>query len=150
MNRSRLALWLFALLMFGHANADGVQSEALTQAGVNSSTARLNYMLNCQGCHAPDGRGLNDIPAMADFVGKFLRVEGGRGYLVQVPGSANSPLNDAELAEVLNWVLITMSQPQLPDRFTPFTATEVSQFRQQPLNDAAATRARLLELMEKD
>jgi hypothetical protein len=67
-----------------------------------------------------------------------------------VPGSANSPLNDAELAEVLNWVLITMSQPQLPDRFTPFTATEVSQFRQQPLNDATATRARLLELIEKD
>ena len=40
--------------------------------------ARLNYMLNCQGCHAVDGRGLNDIPTMADFVGKFLTVDGGK------------------------------------------------------------------------
>ena len=31
-----------------------------------------------------DGRGLNDIPAMADFVGKFLTVDNGRAYLVQV------------------------------------------------------------------
>jgi mono/diheme cytochrome c family protein len=101
-------------------------------------------MLNCQGCHAADGRGLNDIPAMADFVGTFLKVEGGRAYLVRVPGSANSPLSDQALADVLNWILLTMSPEQLPQPFMLYDAEEIASFRQQPLTDAAATRARLL------
>jgi hypothetical protein len=81
---------------------------------------------------------------MADFVGNFLSVDGGRAYLVQVPGSANSPLSDQDLANVLNWILLTMSAAQLPQPFTRYSAEEVAGFRQQPLADAAAARARLL------
>lgn len=133
----------------GAVTADESQMiTALTAANVDPAKARLNYMLNCQGCHAVDGRGLNDIPTMADFVGKFLAVDGGRAYLVRVPGSANAPLSDAELAEVLNWILITMSYAHLPEPFVPYTPSEVYTFRQQPLTDAAAKRQQLLTLLE--
>lgn len=133
----------------GAVTADESQMiTALTAANVDPAQARLNYMLNCQGCHAVDGRGLNDIPTMADFVGKFLAVDGGRAYLVRVPGSANAPLSDAELAEVLNWILITMSYAHLPEPFVPYTPSEVHTFRQQPLTDAAAKRQQLLTLLE--
>ena len=133
----------------GAVTADEIQMiTALTAANVDPAQARLNYMLNCQGCHAVDGRGLNDIPTMADFVGKFLAVDGGRAYLVRVPGSANAPLSDAELAEVLNWILITMSYAHLPEPFVPYTPSEVYTFRQQPLTDAAAKRQQLLTLLE--
>ena len=97
-------------------------------AGVDPMQARLNYMLNCQGCHAVDGRGLNDIPTMADFVGKFLTVDGGRAYLVQVPGSANSPLSDQQLAEVLNG--FTDNEPTaVASALEPYTAAEVNDYR---------------------
>lgn len=133
----------------GAVTADESQMiTALTAANVDPAQARLNYMLNCQGCHAVDGRGLNDIPTMAGFVGKFLAVDGGRAYLVRVPGSANAPLSDAELAEVLNWILITMSYAHLPEPFVPYTPSEVYTFRQQPLTDAAAKRQQLLTLLE--
>ena len=84
--------WLLLLMLVGGVGQASEPIDALSAAGVDPMQARLNYMLNCQGCHAvDDGRGLNDIPAMADFVGKFLTVDGGRAYLVQVPGSANAP-----------------------------------------------------------
>lgn len=145
-----LRLLMLLSIAAGSATADESQViAALIAANVDPAKARLNYMLNCQGCHAVDGRGLNDIPTMADFVGKFLAVDGGRAYLVRVPGSANSPLSDAELAEVLNWILLTMSHAQLPQPFVPYTSNEVYTFRQQPLNDAAAKRHQLLTLLDQ-
>ncbi len=89
-----------SLVLSCSAMADATSTQALNAAGIDPTATRLNYMLNCQGCHATDGRGLNDIPTMADFVGNFLSVDGGRAYLVQVPGSANSLLSDQDLANV--------------------------------------------------
>ena len=66
---------------------------------VNAQRARVDYMLNCQGCHLPDGDSAGDVPRMKDFVGNFLKVPGGREFLVQVPGSANAALDDARLAD---------------------------------------------------
>lgn len=131
-------------MLLNSAGQASEPADALAAAGVDPIQARLNYMLNCQGCHGADGRGLNDIPAMADFVGKFLTVDNGRAYLVQVPGSANAPLSDQQLAEVLNWILLTMSKPQLPEPFQPYTANEVNEYRSQTLNDAKVARTQLL------
>jgi len=63
----------------------------------NENRARMNYMLNCQGCHGPtaEGNDAADIPRMKDFVGNFFRVDGGREFLVQVPGSSSAAINDA-------------------------------------------------------
>ena len=114
-------------------------------ASVNAERARINYMLNCQGCHLPDGGGVGDIPQMKNFVGNFLKVPGGRAFVVQVPGSANAALDDAALAELLNWMLLEISAAQLPDDFQPYTAAEVGQYRASPLSDVNAVRLPLIQ-----
>ena len=111
---------------------------------VNALRARVDYMLNCQGCHLPDGDGAGDVPRMKDFVGNFLKVPGGREFLVQVPGSANAALDDARLAELLNWMLAEISADQLPADFRPYTAEEVSEYRASPLQDVLAVRVQLI------
>ena len=41
--------------------------------------SQTDYMLNCRGCHAPDGSGLaGAAPSFRGQVGKFLWVPGGR------------------------------------------------------------------------
>ncbi len=112
---------------------------------VNEQRARFDYMLNCQGCHLPRGEGAGDVPRMTGFVGNFLKVPGGREFLVQVPGSANAALDDARLAELLNWMLAEISREQLPAGFRPYTAEEVGRYRAMPLHDVLETRAQLIQ-----
>ncbi len=121
---------------------------ALAATEVDAKRARVNYMLNCQGCHLADGRGIGDIPEMKNFVGNFLRVPGGREYLVRVPGSANAPLNDALLAELLNWMLMEMSASELPTDWQPYTAAEVASYRATTLTDVDKIRAVLINRIE--
>ena len=130
-----------ALLPLAFAAATAAADGAV----VNPDRARINYMLNCQGCHLPDGGGVGDIPQMKDFVGNFLKVPGGRAFVVQVPGSANAALDDAALAELLNWMLLEISAAQLPEDFQPYTAAEVGQYRASPLSDVNAVRLPLIQ-----
>ncbi len=124
-----------------HAGAEG---------SVDEERARVNYMLNCQGCHLPDGSGVEDaVPRMNGFVGNFLHVPGGREFLVRVPGSANAALDDASLAELLNWILITMSPTELPSSWMPFTAGEVRELRSAPLREVEKVRAQLVRSIER-
>lgn len=105
---------------------------------------RTNYMINCQGCHLADGRGkTGSVPSMKGELHKFLTVPGGREFLVQVPGSANAPLNDAELAELLNWMLGSMSGA-INNNFSPYTEAEVKKLRAKVLVDVMKTRERLV------
>ncbi len=111
----------------------------------HSEQARLDYMQNCQGCHLADGQGLiGSVPSMKNHLDKFLSVPGGREFLVQVPGSANSPLNDLKLANLLNWLLVTMSEQPLADSFTAYTQAEVHKLRQSLLVDVTKIRADLV------
>jgi len=110
----------------------------------NEQRARFDYMLNCQGCHLPDGDSAGDVPRMKGFVGNFLKVSGGREFLVQVPGSANAALDDQRLAELLNWMLVEISPNELPADFQPYTANEVGVYRATPLRDVLQTRAELI------
>ena len=137
----KTALLIFAL--FSQAAVVAADSS------INEKRAKSNYMLNCQGCHLADGSGLpGSVPSMQGFVGRFLEVPGGREFLVQVPGSANSPLSDAELAELLNWILTTMSFEQLGDPFELYTPGEVAQLRKLTLVDVATQRERLVSQMQ--
>lgn len=108
-----------------------------------------DYMLACQGCHLPDGSGFpaRGVPALPGFVGRFLHVEGGREFLLRVPGVAQSDLTDERLAVLMNWVLRTFSPNELPQDFRAFTAEEVSRSRYQPLADVTATRNALIARM---
>lgn len=105
-----------------------------------------NYALNCQGCHRPDGAGSEKTaPPLAGVVATFIRVDGGREYLVQVPGVATSPVPDAELAELMNWMLWRFDGERMSSDFQPYTAAEVGLLRKAPLRtEASALREQLL------
>ena len=109
--------------------------------------AEADYMLNCQGCHLPEGQGFPDrqVPDLRHQMARFLKVPGGRKFLVQVPGSAQTALNDADLARLPNWMLLRFSSAQMPADFQPYTAAEVGPLRKQPLARVSEVRSELLE-----
>lgn len=112
---------------------------------------QFDYMLNCQGCHLPDGSGNPErsVPAFPGQLAKFLWVPGGREYLVQVPGSALSGLTDDALAGVINWMLVQFDANHLPLDFKPYTGTEVRQWRGTVPTDVLSTRNQLLKHIAK-
>lgn len=120
----------------------GVADEAL---------ARQHYMLQCQGCHRPDGTGtMATAPPMTGVVGRFLQVPGGREYLARVPGVATAALSDRDLAELVNWTLYRFDAANVPADFKPYTAEEVGALRRRPLRlEAKATRARLITQLDR-
>jgi len=103
------------------------------------------YVLHCMGCHGPQGEGIpGRVPALKGFVGYFTYLPEGRAFLIQVPGVANAPLSDEELAQVTNWLLRTFSSKELPPDFKPFTAEEVRRYRAKPLQNVSQVREALL------
>lgn len=110
-----------------------------------AETPSINYMLQCQGCHLADGAGSpGAVPPLRNLVGKFLRVSGGREYLVRVPGSAQSELSHGELAELLNWIVRRFGPEEDAAALAPFTAEEVERWRRRPLVEVEAVRRDLL------
>jgi mono/diheme cytochrome c family protein len=119
---------------------------ALLIAGAARGDPRVDYMLNCRGCHGPDGAGApGAAPSFRDQLGKFLSVPGGREYLIRVPGTAQSELDDARTAALLTWLVREFSPAEVPAGFTPYTAEEVGRERRAPLSDVWRTRTELLE-----
>jgi hypothetical protein len=105
----------------------------------------VNYQLQCMGCHTPDGSGAaGRVPSMRSTLLPFSAVAAGREYLVQVPGASQSPLSDAELADLLNWMLENLIDGPRGSAFTHYTAAEVASYRLKPLVEVRATRERLL------
>jgi mono/diheme cytochrome c family protein len=99
--------------------------------------ARLDYMLNCQGCHLADGSGHpGRVPDLRRSLAPLLGVEGGREFLLRVPGAATAPLDDARLAAVMNWILGEFA----PGAVFPFSAEEVGRLRAAPLTDVQSLR----------
>lgn len=114
-----------------------------------AETPAFNYMLHCQGCHLVDGRATpGKIPALVG-VGQFLSVEGGREFLVQVPGVSLSVIEDDELAELVNWMLYRFSVDDLPADFEPYSAEEVARYRRHPLVEVERVRAELVAKIEE-
>jgi len=119
-------------------------------AAEGTSGPALDYAVTCQGCHRADGAGTpGTVPALAGSVGKFLRVPGGREFLVRVPGVAQAPLDDTALAAVLNWMLDRFGRDDVPKGVVPYTAEEVNQLRRRPLTDVAGVRRQLVEALER-
>jgi mono/diheme cytochrome c family protein len=107
------------------------------------------YTLNCWGCHKPRAEGIpGTVPRLANSMGDFLHVPGGREYLVEVPGVAASALSDAEIAEVLNWLLVTFNKAETPPDFKPYTAAEVAKYRPHQLIKITETRDDLVKRLK--
>jgi hypothetical protein len=138
----------------GDAAPAGVGAPASVGApeGVdNAQRAWQHWTLNCQGCHRPDGTGsAGTAPSLAGTVARFLSVPGGREYLGRVPGVATSPLSNADLSEVMNWMLWRFDKEHVPANFQPYTAAEIGQLRAAPLRlEASQMRAELLKKAEQ-
>jgi len=123
---------------------------AASHAAADVGGPALDYALNCQGCHRADGAGTpGSVPALAGSVGKFLRVPGGREYLVRVPGVAQAPLDDSATAAVLNWILARFGTDDLPADFSPYTPAEIGRLRRDPLTDVERVRRELLDAIAR-
>ena len=118
----------------------------LAAAGARASSVdpHVDYMLQCQGCHLADGSGSpGAVPDLRASLGRLAKAPGGREYLVRVPGSAQSPLSDARLAALLDWMLREFA-PAEAAAVAPFRADEVARWRAQPLTRVDETRRELL------
>ncbi len=118
-------------------------------AGVAAANPpELDYMLHCQGCHLADGSGTpGSVPALDGFVARFLSVPGGREYLVRVPGSAQSALDDAALAKLLNWIVQRFGPAEIAASSAAYTTAEITRVRRPPLVDVDDLRAELVAQM---
>jgi len=111
-----------------------------------TTSARSHYVLHCAGCHGVDGAGAPEkyVPDLRRL-GQFLRVDGGRSFVISVPGVMGSGLDDRQVAEVANWMLATMARASVPDGHRPFSVDEVTRARARPLVDVATERQRLVQ-----
>ena len=116
----------------------------LVAAPAFAEPAAQLYTLNCWGCHLPHAEGIpGTVPRLAHSMGYFLHLTEGRPYLVQVPGVANSPLSDQQIADVLNWMLESFSKDELPRDFKPYTVEDIRTYRPHPIVTVKDTRREL-------
>ena len=104
-----------------------------------------DYLLYCRGCHLHTGDAVPaaNVPSLHDLV-PLLATQAGRDYLVRVPGVAQTPMTDEQVAEVLNWVLRNFNADTLPKDFRPFTAEEVAAARVRVLPNPLKAREEIL------
>jgi hypothetical protein len=106
---------------------------------------RVNYQLQCMGCHHADGAGDEGrVPSVRRTLVPFSAIPEGRDFIVRVPGVAQSPLSDAEVAALLNWMARNLSDVPLPPDFVDYTIEEVALARHRPLPAVREVRAELL------
>ena len=114
-------------------------------ASADEQRASINYTLHCQGCHLAGAQGYkHEVPRIREFVGYFLHSKEGREFIIRVPGVATSSLPDDQLAELMNWLLLTYSAEQLPEPFVPFSVAEVAALRANVEPELDKTRTRIL------
>ena len=142
MSIARLSLhWVIFVLaatlnLGGYARADSNHAPTeLDYSEYLTDQARFDWVLQCQGCHGPKGEGLakRDVPKLQDEVSKFLLVDGGRDFIVRVPGVSGSPLSDDRLADLLNWMLVSLDPGNLRENWKNFSAHEIQALRSKPL-----------------
>ena len=131
------------------APGNEAQQTPLNRANYSPS---VNYKLQCLGCHLNAGQGSpdNDIPQMKGFVGNFLKVKGGREFLVQVPGVSQAALDNQQLAELMNWMLRDngIAGGSSPADFRLYTAEEVKTYRDRTVKDLPKRREKLIKRIQ--
>jgi len=107
---------------------------------------KVNYQLQCMGCHHGDGAGEpGRVPSIRNTLVPFSTLPDGRDFVLRVPGVAQAPLSDAEIAALLNWMVRNLSDVTLPDDFVDYSADEVGRLRHRPLVGVSDVRRQLLE-----
>ena len=107
--------------------------------------ARVDYIENCGGCHGVRGDTVPaHLPELAGRVGWFMCTPEARAYLLRLPNVAHSRIKDnAELADLMNYVVFVLGSGTAPAGTPPFTADEVAFNRKLALTNANLTAERL-------
>jgi cytochrome c553 len=105
---------------------------ALAASGAGAqeiSGPRLDYVLQCMGCHLEDGSGApGRVPSLAG-VAALLATPEGRARLLSVPGVRQASLSDERLAALLSWTAAAFAPPGEAPAFAPLSAEEVARYR---------------------
>ena len=107
--------------------------------------ARLDYIENCGGCHGVNGDTVPaHLPELQGRVGWFMCTPEARAYLLRLPNVAHSRIRDnAELADLMNFVIFVLGEGSVPAGTKPFTAAEVERERPHALTNTNLTSERL-------
>ena len=97
-----------------------------------------DYILRCAGCHGMEGKGteVGGVPAFPDSIGAIAGFDAGRTYILHVPGVQSASLDEAAIAEVMNYVLRNWSDGTAE----PFTEAEVQARQDRRVPDIVAAR----------
>ena len=117
----------------------------LAAAPVPAYQPAVNFQLQCMGCHHADGAGEEGrVPSVRGTLVPFSSFAEGRDFVMRVPGVAQAPLTDADIAALLNWMARNLSDVPLPADFADYTASEVAAARHRPLPAVRTLRQQLL------
>lgn len=122
---------------------------AATAVQAADHSARFNYILKCAGCHTGTGKGLPHagIPPFPGYIDAFARDDDGRTYMIHVPGVVGASLSDAQVADVLNYVVESWGDPSA---VAPFTAEEVRVRRAKAVPDVVVYRRQLVKRLKAE
>jgi mono/diheme cytochrome c family protein len=141
---------------------------AVAIAGTARASGKELFDRHCAVCHQVDGAGVpGAYPPLRDSVGAYVRLPAGREYLVHVvsfgmtgaiPAHGQTynglmqpwtQFSDAQISELLNYVLTGFNRKLLPRGFKPFTTTEVGKLRAKPesFDGVREERERLLKAL---
>jgi hypothetical protein len=108
----------------------------------------VNYQLQCMGCHRRDGSGQpGRVPSVRRTLVPMSCLPQGRDFVMRVPGVAQAPLSDVDLAALLNWMMRHVSDAGVSGSPRDYSAVEVHGARSHPLADVKIARARVLRLL---
>lgn len=112
---------------------------------VDPELAQSDFVEQCAGCHGVRGSSIPaHLPELKDRVGYFMCTPEARAYLLRLPNVAHSRLTDnAQLADLMNYVVFVLGGKSAPPGTKPFTAEEVARERQFPLTSGSLTEQRL-------
>jgi mono/diheme cytochrome c family protein len=106
-------------------------------------SGRSSYLEGCGGCHGILGSAPHsNIPELRDMVGIFMCTQAGREYVVRLPNVAFAAVDDAGLADLMNYVVFRLGGVSLPDGVKPYTAAEVAALRRRPLKNQPLLKMR--------
>ena len=107
--------------------------------------ARSDYIEHCGGCHGIRGDTVPaHLPELEGRVGWFMCTPEARAYLIRLPNVAHSRITDnAELADMMNYVVFVLGEGSAPVGTRPFTADEVAHERVHALTNMNLTAERL-------
>ncbi|OYU35354.1 cytochrome C [Novosphingobium sp. PASSN1] len=111
----------------------------------NPELAQSDFIEQCAGCHGVRGTTVPaHLPEIKDRVGWFMCTPGSRAYLLRLPNVAHSRLTDnAQLADLMNYVVFVLGGKSVPAGTKPFTGEEVAHERKFALTSVSLKAERL-------